>query len=150
MGTYDILNPPRFFGDFPSLPKDIDPSSPWTSIYNCIAHAMGFQHHWWWPLGKDAYWPGGCPRETTIAAFEHAFATQGYKPCFNGDLEESFDKVALYALGDVPTHAAKQLTDVRWWSKCGGNVDIEHELQGLEGPCYGKVVKFFRRPKEAS
>ena len=44
-------------------------------------------------------------------------------------------------------HAAKQLYNGRWTSKVGGNVDIEHDLLDLEGPCYGNVVMYFRRPK---
>lgn len=151
MGTYEILKPDEFFRDFPRLDKRIEPSSRATRIYNCIAHAVDVSNRWWWPPSphsKDTSWPPGCPQEATVAAFERAFATQAYIPCQSGELEDGYEKIALYADAEGPTHAAKQLPDGGWTSKCGQNVDIEHALEELEGPCYGTVVMFFRRPRQ--
>lgn len=142
----EIIDPDVFFEDFPALDRNVLAESRATLIYKCIAHALGYDDNCWWP-SHDTYWPRRCPREATTQAFECAFATEGYTPCDNGGLEDGFEKIALYAKNEGEcTHAARQRRNGRWTSKCGGNVDLEHELGQLEGPCYGKVVRFFRRP----
>ena len=105
---------------------------------------------WWWPAGTD-YWPPGVKREETIPAFVKAFATQGYVRCKNGNLEEGFEKIAIFAVRVdgklVPEHAARQLSDGRWASKMGSDEDIEHiSVTDVSGPEYGKPVCFLRRP----
>ena len=55
-------------------------------------------------------------------------------------------KIAIYQSGGLPTHAARQLPDGQWTSKLGRNIDISHTLPGLEGPEYGQVAVFMRRP----
>jgi hypothetical protein len=62
-------------------------------------------------------------------------------------LEPNFEKIALYAIGNIPTHAARQLGDGSWVSKLGALEDIQHAaFFELEGAAYGKVVCFLRRP----
>ena len=148
----DIYNPDGFFASFPNLSKPVNVKSPYTRgrqdipHYNCIAFALGFKDKWWWPpVETDTYWPPSCPSEVTIPSFEATFATLGYKPCSHGDLEFGYEKIALFADKNEPTHASIQLSNGVWMSKCGDNVDIEHKLRELEGPTYGKVVMFFRR-----
>lgn len=66
--------------------------------------------------------------------------------CPDAVLEEGYEKVAIYASrGGEATHAARQLPNGRWTSKCGENIDIEHVLEGLEGPAYGEVAKILKR-----
>jgi hypothetical protein len=102
----------------------------------------------WWPH-PDTFWPAGVPGRETIAAFVSAFATLGYVPCADGVLETAFERVALYAdLGGTPTHAARQLPDGSWTSKLGEDIDISHAHPAvLNGPLYGSVVQFLRRPR---
>ena len=102
----------------------------------------------WWPH-PDGFWPAGIPVQVTIAAFVSAFATLGYVTCADGVLETAFEKVALYAdFGGTPTHAARQLPDGTWTSKLGEDIDITHRTPGLlNGPLYGTVVQFLRRPR---
>ena len=144
----DIVNPGKFFEDFPRLkgrPRDFRETSKATPRYNCIAWAMGDDSRCWWP-SRGFYWPPNCRPKTTINEFKKAFATRQYKPCENGELEEGYEKIALYALKQRPTHAARQLKNGRWTSKLGGNVDIEHgRPEDLEEGVYGKVVCYFRR-----
>ncbi len=143
----DIINPEQFFRDFPRLNKAIKPTSPDTKKYNCIAWAVGVDERPWWPGAKpDMYWPPGFPEESTLSVFKATFASLGYELCDDGNIESGYEKIVLYAKGNEPTHAARQLKDGRWWSKCGKNVDIVHNLEELEGPCYGNVAMFFRRP----
>lgn len=145
-----IYNPRKFFSNFPRLAKSPFPFtvvSPVDMRYNCIAWAVSENYRWWWP-SPDSYWPGGCPQETTFSAFKRAFATLGYEPCDDGRRESGYEKIVLYAVGNEPTHAARQLSNGRWTSKLGKNVDIEHKVKDLEGPCYGKVAIYFRRHRQ--
>ncbi|MBI4027853.1 MAG: hypothetical protein HY360_22905 [Verrucomicrobia bacterium] len=121
-----------------------------TPAYNCIAWAAGETHRRWWPdQMKTGYWPKGIPRESTLAAFVQAFGTLGYEPCDKPKLEAGFEKVAIYVgEGDKPKHAARQLPNGRWASKLGDEIDIEHDLNGVEGTIYGKAVRFLKRKNE--
>jgi hypothetical protein len=96
--------------------------------YNCIAFAADIQDQWWWPdANGDADWPIN-KREVTKECFIEAFQHLGYfghEDC-DGSLEAGFDKIAIYLLNQIPTHAAKQLPDGRWKSKLGDWEDIEH------------------------
>src|ERR1043166_1300588 len=112
-------------------------TSPASSEYNCIAWAAGKTDVARWPdPQRIGYWPDDAPRTETLDAFYAAFEAIGYFRCDDGALEERFEKVALYALGGRPKHAARQLPDGRWTSKLGKHIDITHTLRGLEGPMY--------------
>ena len=122
-------------------------TSPRDGDYNCVAWAVGDDRNWWWPdaAGEDT-WPSGVPRHITLEAFREAFATLGYEVCDNDQLEPGYEKVALFALAGVPTHAARQLPSGRWTSKLGRAEDIEHALHDLTGAVYGSVALVLRRP----
>jgi hypothetical protein len=86
------------------------------------------------------------PREETLRAFEFAYRTIGYRACENGDLESGFKKVAIFVdRTGSPTHAARQRANGKWTSKCGDNVDIEHEIDAVGGGLYGEVALFMKR-----
>ena len=81
-----------------------------------------------------------------------ALSTAGYVLCDDGVLEEGVEKVALYGVGNVFMHVARQLSNGRWTSKLGVSYDIEHELEALTssanvggGVQYGEVVAFMCR-----
>src|SRR5436190_564427 len=81
------------------------------------------------------HWPPGVSNEERVAAFVAAFATLGYAPCTGEELEQGYEKVALYATADgITRHAARQLADGRWTRKLGRGVDIEHALHAIECP----------------
>lgn len=134
---------------FPRLASEgFAETSSATAKYNCIAWAAGRTDDWWWPDPLGNYpWPVGVPRTVTIEAFSQAFETLGYVRCEHGNLEPGFEKVALYALNGLPTHAARQLPDGKWTSKLGKEIDISHTLVGLEGPIYGQVAGYLKRPR---
>src|SRR5438132_3377525 len=95
---------------FPGLgSSEFRVSSPATRDYNCIAWAAGDTAHWWWPdLDPDddaIFWPPSVPMEETLDAFVAAFATLGYAPGSGEEPEPGFEKVALFASGDMPMHA---------------------------------------------
>jgi hypothetical protein len=117
-----------------------------TQDYNCIAWAAGDDQRWWWPdLAGVRYWPPGVPRLESLSAFQAAFATLGYSTCNDELLELGFENIAIFADGQGPQHAARQLANGGWTSKLGEVDDIEHELRDLEGSDYGGVVAFMRR-----
>jgi len=137
-----------FFKDFPRLRgTQYTEMSPVDARYNCFAWAVGAINCRWDPC-YPWFWPRGCPREVTISAFVQAFGTLGYEPCDYGRLETGYDKIVLYMNKGEPTHAARQLRNGRWTSKLGKDVDIEHKVKDLEGPRYGKIAMYFRRPRQ--
>jgi hypothetical protein len=94
------------------------------------------------------YWPDNVPREYTTAAFTEAYRSVGFEVCGDGSPEPGFEKIAIYANSGDPTHAARQLDNGNWTTKFGDFEDVEHiDLSCLEGPCYGRVAAFMRRPK---
>jgi hypothetical protein len=138
-------------GCFPKLrTSPFQVTSPATRDYNCIAWAAGDTAHWWWPdldPSNDAiFWPVGVPKEETLEAFAAAFATLGYVPASSEEPEPGVEKIALFASGIVPTHAARQLPGGRWTSKLGLREDIEHDLHAVSGEAYGTVVLVLKRP----
>jgi hypothetical protein len=137
--------------EFPNLrPGEWHQSSEPDPKYNCIAFAAGRTDVYWWPdpfpdLLND-YWPLGLSREESVDALAELYRSFGYEPCADAGLEVGYEKVAIYANGTEPTHAARQLIDGRWISKLGPQEDIEHDnLHCLSGPCYGQPVLFLRR-----
>ena len=131
--------------EFPELrKKGYKPTSIATPDYNCIAWAAGKTDEWWWP-GLPA-WPKNAPGEIEIKSFQRAFEDLGYSPCEDALLEPGIEKVAVYAIGDEPTHMARQLENGKWTSKLGPLLDIDHETPDcLNGGGYGKPVLYMKR-----
>lgn len=119
--------------------------------YNCIAWAAGDTSRNWWPLPPGiavpptgSFWPDGAANDDTLDAFIQAFGTLGYVPCDSPDLEPGFEKVAIYVKSDIPTHAARQLSNGRWTSKLGRSERIEHDFDALEGAIYGQIAQIMK------
>jgi hypothetical protein len=137
---------------FPNLKADgYELKSPATPYYNCIAWAAGDSQRFWWPTAPPVppyYWPGYAPRAEDLESFRIAFEGMGYLTCEDGSLEPRLEKIAIYSVGDRPKHAARQLEDGRWASKCGKAVDIYHgSPQGVADGSYGQVSFFMRRSR---
>ena len=142
----------RLVSWFPRLRNSsFEKTSIRSALYNCIAWSVGEDDRKWWPDAQSQYyWPPGAPREVSIDAFVLAFQTLGYQVCDDRreELEAGFEKVALYALGVTPKHAAIQLASGAWSSKLGPDEDIQHSLDALTGARYGIVVRILRRPRD--
>ncbi len=80
-----------------------------------------------------------------MTALTLLFEQLGYSVCPEAELEEGYEKIALYESRGEATHAARQLENGKWTSKLGENSDKEHTLEGLEGPEYGEVVRILKR-----
>lgn len=122
-------------------------TSPDTIDYNCVAWAAEDTQRWWWPDPmRESYWPVNVPREETLNAFIKAFEALGYVICETPDLEENYQKIAIYLLNEQPTHVARQLLNGKWTSKLGQDEDIEHDtLEALTGARYGQVAQIMKR-----
>ena len=134
---------------FPRLTvRNCRPTSPVDENYNCIAWAVGDQEHWWWPDPLFLnYWPPEVPREESLQAFERALGLAGYVERSDARVDVGKEKVAIYASSSgMPTHAARQVADGWWASKLGENIDIEHQLEALDGPEYGRIALVLARP----
>ena len=146
--SYDYL-----FLTFPNLIfEGFTPTSPACTDYNCIARAAHDDENWWWPFTdpgakKESYWPRSVPNKQTIKTFIKVFQMKGFKRIADIDLslEDGFEKVAIYALGTKPTHAARQLPDGNWTHKLGQNIDITASLNAMVGTEYGNVVCVMKR-----
>ncbi len=133
---------------FPYLAEEgYTETSPATKQYNCIAWAAGRTDAWWWPDAMSVhYWPEAVAREESLEAFVQAFALLGFTVAADGLHELGFERVALYTRDGKPTHAARQQIDATWTSKLGEWLDVSHTLRGLEGPVYGQVTAYLKRP----
>jgi len=64
----------------------------------------------------------------------------------NPELESGLEKIALYSMSSIPTHAARQLRDGWWTSKLGPNFDIEHsDLAAVADGAYGTPIAFLSK-----
>ena len=141
--------------DFPNLGKLGFPRTSEPAYYNCLAYAVGDLKRKWWPgdylpFWSVDYWPKDAPREETLDAFLLALATVGYSVSNTDEFNLAIEKIAIYALNGLVKHVALQQADGAWRSKLGSDEDIEHTLDGLEGPAYGKVVAYLSRPRGGS
>ena len=136
---------------FPNLPTvGHQITSPATPNYNCIAWAAG-DDQLRWDYAPGYYWPRRIPRNGFVETVMQVFGTLGFGESEDGDLEAGFEKVALYAIEGLFTHAARQTPEGRWTSKLGTLEDIEHDsTTALEGEEYGRVVRFMKRRCEES
>ncbi|HLD36803.1 MAG TPA: hypothetical protein VJC37_08780 [Planctomycetota bacterium] len=105
-------------------------TSPETIDYNCFAWAAEENTRRWEPDPMNIYfWPPNIPREFTLESFITAYATLGYRHCHNADLENGYQKIAIYVGKDgKPEHVARQLPNGNWTSKLGDSYDVEHEF----------------------
>jgi hypothetical protein len=148
-------------------PKDIEqafpnlkaipwiPTSVETNDYNCIAFAAHDTTRKWDPdTSGGRYWPAGLPRTLDLSSFVLLYEREGgFIPCDSSDLENGFEKIAIYCNQNPVlnvlevSHAARQLPNGKWTSKLGDWDDIEHAtLEALEGDLYGKAVQILKRP----
>ena len=125
-------------------------TSPKDVMYNCFAWAAGDTERIWSPLmlGSGVHWPPGIPALASLAGVIDAYRIVGFERCESPELENGFEKIAIFAdATNDPRHAARQLPNGRWTSKLGDHVDIEHAaVEAVGGQFYGEPVVFMRKP----
>lgn len=122
-------------------------TSPATFRYNCLAWAAGAATKKW---GDQApyYWPAEVGRGPTIESLIRLFEWLGFERCGDGGLEAGWEKIALYAVDGIWTHASRQKSDGVWTSKLGDFEDIDHlNPEDVAGGDYGGIAAFLKRMK---
>lgn len=147
MGDTEEPRLKRLASRFPNLATShVRLTSPDDHGYNCLAWAADETVRCWHPASFGGmFWPGG-PAEDTVEEWIRAYATLGYRVSDSAALESGSEKLAIYADGELPLHVARQLPNGYWTSKLGPREDVEHELDGLVGSEYGRVVAILARP----
>lgn len=134
---------------FPNLTeREYHITSPKDTVYNCVAWAVGDTGRFWYDVKvKGYYWPPGAGSADTVEGWKSVFKIHGYGDATSSDLEEGFEKVAIYVDADGnPSHVARQTETGFWTSKLGKGYDIQHAtLDALENDEYGKVAVLMRR-----
>jgi hypothetical protein len=135
---------------FPHLtPENHQVTSPATEQYTCIAWAAGHSDEWYEPVAPY-YWPDSVPRDYSVQALIKVYEREGFSLCGDADLEQGYEKIAIYADGHEYMHAALQLENGKWTSKMGAGEDIEHDtFEAVSGPEFGQVAIFMKRPCQA-
>jgi len=134
---------------FPSL-SDSGYSKPSTHdpAYNRFAFAVHDKGQWWENFAvKVYYWP--LDSDDPLEDWIRALALNNYKLTDNCDLEDGFEKVAVYVSANgTPEHVARQLESGVWTSKIGRREDIQHPLLvDLEGNEYGEAKVYLTRKR---
>jgi len=128
---------------FPNLtPENHSEDSSPTKDYNCHAWAVGFTDRW---FDHNNYWPDPVTRGEALRNYQRAYESIGFRVCGGWNVEEGFEKIAIYENNRRVTHTARLLNDGRWTSKMGKSEDITHTRDALDGPLYGRIVLIMRR-----
>jgi hypothetical protein len=155
-----VTLPPQLRPGFPNGEAAVKTSDS-TYGYNCHAWGADDPSAWWeptrvlssvFPSWVRLYWPEGLPLfDYSLTNFVRAFETEGFVPCPDGAPEAGFEKLALYSAdGESITHTARELPSGAWTSKLGPSIDVLHpDVGALEGPSYGRVIAYMRRPRRA-
>ena len=91
------------------------------------------------------YWPDSIPRRETLENYVAVFQELGFVECELPDFSPDEEKVAIFALNGRFTHVCRQLSNGRWTSKMGSEVDVEHELEAVSGGSYGNLHMTLRK-----
>ena len=137
---------------FPNSASDpFEQTSPIDYYYNCIAWAYGSNKKWYWPSGKpEHFWPPDIPLQETVDAFIKLYESIEYEVCPDGELEKDYEKVAIFTKDGIPTHAARQLSDGKWTSKLGQQIDVSHSIFSIINGTYGDVEVYMKRRTTAN
>jgi hypothetical protein len=135
----------NFATEFPKLTDVLSKKTSEIDIrYNCIAWAFGDNSRHWWPNPRT-FWPVHTQNMQALECFINWFAIDGWEETPERSYEQGYTKIALYTLNKQPTHASRLLPSGKWTSKLGGNIDLSHEIDDLDGPSYGSVYKIYKK-----
>jgi hypothetical protein len=118
----------RFKGYFPAL--DVDNaivSGEMTEVYNCISWTVGVINRWMWP-------------GDSLTAFDTFYTGFGFVRSADGPVAAWGQSTSNMTHGSISGAGH----GVRWESKCGKDLRIQHGLDELVGASYGRVVAFYR------
>ena len=130
-------------------------TAPKDCKYNCIEWSLCNDDEWVWDQVDENF--GDNDGVVEISDFDAYYKSKGFTVCgkSSGECQPEckIRKVALFADGGKPTHAAKEVADGGWWeSKIGKNIRIIHRLGQLEGEhsVYGNVSRCYCKADETA
>jgi hypothetical protein len=121
----------RFGALFPNLNVDqAVVTGKATAVYNCLSWTVGFTDRWLWP-------------GSSVAHFDAFYRGFGFVQAADGPIAAWGHSPSSMTHGSVsgPGHG------LRWESKCGADLRIQHGLGELAGSSYGRVLVFYRRSR---
>ncbi|HSV43280.1 MAG TPA: hypothetical protein VLJ10_01875, partial [Candidatus Bathyarchaeia archaeon] len=104
---------------------------------NCFGFALMLREYVGAPSRCSRWWGG-------FGRIDQFFRMRCYYPC-----PESEAEIALFAKWNEPKHAARKIGGNLWMSKLGQSQLVVHALRDLEGPRYGRVVRYYGKGKGA-
>lgn len=128
-----------------------DITSDRNPLYNCIGYAMGTMYHFV-ALGRPdglpwCWWPPKATYSEAPDSLKEAFESLGFVETQDPNVENGFDKVALYEKGGKWKHAARIETDNQYHSKLGIEYDIIHRAGDVfHDVDYGDIYAYMKRP----
>lgn len=119
----------RFRAFFPNL--DVNRAvvtGEMSTVYNCIAWTVGIANRWLWP-------------GNSLADFDSFYRGFGFVRGGDGPI------AAWGVAASSMTHGSVSGSGhgLRWESKCGADLRIQHGLSEVGGSSYGRVLAFYRR-----
>lgn len=138
--------------------KQLKQIGTYTTRYNCIAYALGFNTLNIWPIEYPpamrnddmtlVFWPTDLLYDESLDNFIELFKKFGYEQCPDGSYQKDYRKIAIYCKNGTDTvkHAALLVSPNLWKSKLGESYLVEHTIDALKGDSYGTVRCFMRRP----
>ena len=124
-------------------------TSPPIPDYNCIAWAYGRSDVRMWPNTAYFYWPPNVTNNSNLSSFIELFKSIGYDICQDGKLELGFEKISIFELNGIITHASRQLQNGLWTSKLGWqpniSFDVSHTINSISNGVYGNVIIYMKK-----
>jgi len=123
--------------------------------YNCFSWAVGIDNLWLDMYYFQRYFKLD-PSSLDHSANGYAFFMEmfDFKICTNGNLENGFEKIAIYEQYGEFQHVALQKSNGNWKSKMGQMEDIEHkdlnDISGIGQDRYGTPKIYMKRSLKSS
>ncbi len=147
----ESLTRPDAFGDALKYDVNFKLLSPFSFQYNCIAFALGMTDRWVDPSAIPWHWWPPIEKGPDIDHLKNAFKYFGFEECgMDDEVDELYDKIALYHIANHWTHAARIVADGICHSKFGESYDGYHSSGNVLQAQYGDVCLIMRRLKTDS
>lgn len=136
--------------DTPLRIGDYQITSPCDYFYNCFAWSLGYSNFILDPTNQNSPWYGGVDAINDVSTILNFYLQEGFETCLDGVLEEPiFQKVVLYELDGLITHASRLLPEGLWASKLGFDEDIVYLTpESFFGNDYGRKLIYLKRGRK--
>ena len=144
----ESMTRPEAFGDLLKNDVNFKLTSPATYQYNCIAYALGMSDRWVDHIDIPWHWWPPVEKGDSVSHLMEAFRYFGFEECgLDDEIDDTYDKIAIYEISDDWTHAAKVVANGIYHSKFGSSYDGTHSNGNVLSAQYGNVSVIMRRLK---